>query len=96
MNLRLVFLVRCCTLFPKEYHIHIAIFRPRHIAFVKRCYELKMAQRAIDIIDSGQIENLYKVDVKEEIIWTNNVYVEINTDIVCNFWVKSGLLLVSA
>lgn len=84
-NVKVFFLPKCTTSILQPLDLGI-------IGSVKKRYQLKMSQRAVDIIDSGGIDQLYKVDIKQACVWMNEIWEQTSTEVIYNCWMKSGLV----
>lgn len=66
------------------------------LAALKKRYQFKMAQNAVDIIDSVVTENPYKVDMKRAMMWLYEICALFLSDTIYNCWVEYGLVQIAA
>ncbi len=88
---------------PTLNHIHIeflpkrttSILQPLDlgvIACLKSRYKRKVAQRAVDLIEDGHSEMLYRIDLKLAGIWVQDLWSRIQNEIIYKCWRKSSLV----
>ena len=64
----------------------------RVIACVKQRYKQLTVQRAVDMIDAGHTENLYKIGLLLARIWVYDIWERMHNDIIYDCWCKSSIV----
>ena len=59
------------------------------IACIKKRYKSLIAKRVVNLVDSGYIDNLYKVDIRTAGIWIYHICARLQLDVIYNCWTKS-------
>ena len=62
------------------------------IACIKKRYKQKVAARAVDLIEGGELNNLYKVNIRQAGLWVYDIWARVENDVIFNCWVKSSLV----
>ena len=62
------------------------------IASIKKRYKHLIAQRAVDLVDSGHYDSIYKVDIRLAGHWIYEIWEQLQNDLIFNCWVKSSLV----
>ena len=62
------------------------------IACAKRRYVRKVTQRAVDLIDNGVTEGLYRINIKRAALWLTEIWSNIENDKVYNCWTKTTIV----
>ena len=59
---------------------------------MKKCYQKKQIERGIDLIEQGNLDSIYNVDLKSVMEWVSEVWCEIAPELIRNCWQKVQLL----
>ena len=62
------------------------------IACVKNQYKNMVAERAVNLLDAGYIDDPYKIDIRMAGMWIYDIWSRLQHDIIQNCWAKSELV----
>ena len=62
------------------------------IASLKKRYQQKLSQRAVELIENNHFSSIYRVDLKMAITWVYEVWTRMESSINSNCWRKSMLV----
>ena len=62
------------------------------VACIKKSYKSIIANKAVNLVDSGYLDSPYKIDIRMAGMWIYDIWTRLQHDIIYKFWTKSQVV----